>query len=195
MATDVAEELKAQHGDHETSAPAKGKLKKKLLIGGIVLLVITAQAIITAVLLPHPAASDGGHKNGDKEHAVAAPDAHEAPGHHDGNAAAGDVAEVSLGDFSFSNTTAAPGTIMHVDFKLSAVSSSSQASNLEAQVKLHTARIRQAVNKIVRSSNLEELNDPNLGTIKRLAREEINRLLTKSYVNEIVISDVRIMEQ
>jgi flotillin len=47
----------------------------------------------------------------------------------------------------------------------------------EAQVKVHTARIRQAVNKIVRSSSLEELNDPNLGTIKRLVREEINRLL------------------
>jgi hypothetical protein len=60
---------------------------------------------------------------------------------------------------------------------------------------MHTARIRQAVNKIVRSSSLEELNDPSLGTIKRLTREEINRLLRKSYVSEVVITDVRIIEQ
>jgi hypothetical protein len=39
------------------------------------------------------------------------------------------------------------------------------------------------------------MNDPNLGTIKRLIREEINRLLQKTYVIEVVITDVRIMEQ
>jgi hypothetical protein len=102
---------------------------------------------------------------------------------------------VALGDYSFSNTTAMAGSVLHVDFKLAAVSSSKQASSLEERVKTNSARIRQAVNKIVRSSNLEELNDPHLGTIKRLIKEDINRLLRKTYVNEIVITDVRIIEQ
>lgn len=187
MAADVAEEAKAPHDD---AAPApKGGMRKKMVIGGIVLIVITVQAIVTYLLMPHPASSDAGHKGEDKEHASASSHEHEA------DSPDGDVAEVSLGDFSFSNGTAAPGAIIHVDFKLSAVASAKQASSLEAQVKLHTARIRQAVNKIVRSSNLEELNDPTLATIKRLIREDINRLLKKTFVNEVVITDVRIMEQ
>lgn len=194
MATEVAEDPKTQHGGHDASAPSKGKGKKKLLIGGIVLVVIAVQVVVTYLLLPHPAASDSGHKpqHAEKEHDHHPPEPSHEP---EGDSPEGEVAEVSLGDFSFSNGTAAPGIIIHVDFKLAAVASSKQASSLETQVKVHTARIRQAVNKIVRSSSLEELNDPNLGTIKRLIREEINRLLRKSYVNEVVITDVRIIEQ
>ena len=189
MAADVAEEPKVQHSEHDTPAPAKGNSRKKLLIGGIVLVVVAVQAIVTWLLLPN-SASDGGHGKPDaKEHAAAA--AHEP----EEDAPEGDVAEVALGDFSFSNTTAMAGSILHVDFKLAAVTSSRQASSLEERVKTNTARIRQAVNKIVRSSNLEELNDPHLGTIKRLIKEDINRLLRKTYVNEVVITDVRIIEQ
>ena len=107
----------------------------------------------------------------------------------------GDTAEVPVGEFNFSNGTASPGSIVHVDFKISAVTSANLASTLEQRLKSHQARIRQIVNKIVRSASLEELNDPNLGTIKRLMREEVNRLLRKSYVMEIVITDVRVIEQ
>jgi len=194
MATDVAEDPKTQRADHEAGSASKGKGKKKLLIGGIVLTVIAVQVVVTYLLLPHPAASESSHK---PQHEEKAHDHHAPASTHEpeGDGPDGDVAEVSLGDFSFSNGTAAPGIIIHVDFKLAAVASSKQASSLEAQAKVHTARIRQAVNKIVRSSSLEELNDPNLGTIKRLVREEINRLLRKSYVNEVVITDVRIIEQ
>jgi flagellar basal body-associated protein FliL len=189
MAAEVADEPKAQHGDHDTASPAKGSSRKKMLIGAIVLVVVAVQAIVTWLLLP-TSPSDGGHAKSDaKDHAQAA--SHEP----EEDAPEGDVAEVALGDFSFSNTTAMAGAILHVDFKLAAVTSSKQASSLEERVKTNTARIRQAVNKIVRSSNLEELNDPHLGTIKRLIKEDINRLLRKTYVNEIVITDVRIIEQ
>ena len=71
----------------------------------------------------------------------------------------------------------------------------SQASSLKQQLEVHSARVRQLVNQIVRRSSLEDLNDPNLSTIKRLIRQEVNRLLRKSYVIEVVISDIRTMEQ
>ncbi|HEY3965761.1 MAG TPA: flagellar basal body-associated FliL family protein, partial [Planctomycetaceae bacterium] len=112
-----------------------------------------------------------------------------------GEAAEGEFAEVTLGDYSFSNSTAVPGIIIHVDFKLSAVATSKMASSLESQLKVHQMRVREKVNKIVRSSNLDELNDPNLGTIKRLIKEDINRLLRKTYVVEVIITDMRVMEQ
>ena len=191
MAADVAEQPKAAETAPRDAAPSKGKPKKWLLIGAIILVVVIVQVVVTSLLLPGHAASDAARKHDDKDHA--ATEHHHSDGEADG--ADGEFAEVPMGDFSFSNGTAAPGMIIHVDFKLSAVATSKQASSLDAQLKLHQARVRQAVNKIVRMSSLEELNDPNLATIKRLIREDINRLLRKSYVVEVVITDVRTMEQ
>jgi flagellar basal body-associated protein FliL len=188
MAPQIVEDPAIQV-DHEILSGAKVKSRKKMLIGVIVLTVVAVQAFVTYLLLPHSPASDAGHKTPEKEAATAP--AHE----HEPESNEGDVAEVALGDFSFSNGTAMPGAIIHVDFKLAAVTSAKQATSLEAQVKIHTARIRQAVNKIVRGSNLEELNDPNMYAIKRSVRDEVNRVLRKSYVNELVITDVRIIEQ
>jgi len=105
-----------------------------------------------------------------------------------------DTAEVILGEFDSSNGTASPGSMVHVSFKIAAVTPASLASVLEQKLKTHQARIRQIVNTIVRSSSLDDLNDPNLATIKRLIREEVNRLLRKSCVNEIVITDVRVFD-
>ena len=196
MAADVAEQLKPAETAPHDPVQSQRKPKKWLVIGAIILIVVIVQVVVTALFLPGHAASDAGRKHDDKDHATT--DGHHADGHHaDGEAdgAEGEFAEVPLGDFSFSNGTAAPGMIIHVDFKLSAVTTLKQASSLEAKLKQHLARVRQAVNKIVRMSSLEELNDPNLATIKRLIREDINRVLQKSYVVEAVISDMRTMEQ
>lgn len=186
---EVAEKAKPEAGPAPDAAGAPKRKSKKLLIGAIVLVVVAVQAVVTYLVLGRHPGAETGDGHGEKPHAEAAADEHDAEG---GSA---DVAEVRLGDFGFSNGTASPGSIMHVDFKLSAITSAKQASSLEAQVKAREARIRQAVNRIVRSSNLDELNDPGLTTIKRQARDEINRVLQKSYVIEIVISDFRLMEQ
>jgi hypothetical protein len=84
---------------------------------------------------------------------------------------------------------------LHVDFKLTALASTRQSSTLESQFRWNQERIREAVNKIVRSSSYDELNEPNLGTLKRLIREELNRVLAKDLINEIVINDIRVLEQ
>jgi flagellar basal body-associated protein FliL len=169
-------------------AGAPKRKSKKILIGTIVTIVVAVQAVVTWFVLRGHSGQEAGESHAEKGHAEAAADEHDVDG-------GTDVAEVRLGDFSFSNGTASPGSIMHVDFKLSAVTAAKQASSLEAQVKAREARIRQAVNRIVRSSGLDELNDPGLTTIKRLARDEINRVLQKSYVIEVVITDFRLMEQ
>ncbi len=192
MAAEVAEQPKsAEAGAHDAPASAKKKPTKILLIAGIVMLVIVVQIVVTMMLLPgHKSSGGGDHKSESKEHAT---DEHHGGG--EGEAAEGEFAEVTLGDYSFSNSTAVPGIIIHVDFKLSAVATSKMASSLESQLKVHQMRVREKVNKIVRSSNLDELNDPNLGTIKRLIKEDINRLLRKTYVVEVIITDMRVMEQ
>jgi flagellar basal body-associated protein FliL len=104
--------------------------------------------------------------------------------------------EVTVDSFSTTNSRAAPGSVIHLTFKLTAVVAAGQDIAFEnAANQHHNARVRQAVLKVARSASLEDLNDPNLTTIKRQLREEINKVLRKSYVNEVVISDFKTMEQ
>lgn len=106
------------------------------------------------------------------------------------------LAEVEVHNFTVTNNIAAADTIVHVAFKMYALVPSDQKSAFEdaAMVK-NKARVREAVEKIARSATLDDLNDPNLGTLKRLLKEEVNKVLKQSYIVEVVISDFRTMEQ
>lgn len=107
-----------------------------------------------------------------------------------------DSVEVPIDEFSTTNGRAAPGSVIHTTFKLTAVVPMGQEIEFERLAnQQNNGRVRQAVEKIVRSANLDDLNDPNLSTMKRQLREEINKILKKSYVSEIVISDFKMMEQ
>jgi len=106
-----------------------------------------------------------------------------------------DSATVEIGSFNCTNSRADPGSTIHVSIKLHAIVSRDQEEWFNQAIKLHKARVQQAIIQIARSSNLDDLNDPKLVTMKRLFREEINKVLRKSFIIEIVISDFRIMEQ
>lgn len=94
------------------------------------------------------------------------------------------------------NSLAAPGSIVHVTFKLVAIVPREQQLAFEEAANVeHHARVRQAIVKVARSAGMDDLSDPALRTLKRLLREEMNKVLRKSYVNEIVISDFKTMEQ
>jgi len=174
----------AEVAEQPKLAPPKPPKKsgRLLLIGSLVTVMILAQGVITYLLMPKASAGKG-----DDLKDPAAAEQEDAAGPDDSM-------EVPMGDFNCTNT-ATPGVVIHIDFKLSAVTTSGQGAALEGLLKSHQARVRQVVNRIVRSSKLEDLNDPALGTIKRLIREEVNRLLRKSYVTEVIISDMRTVEQ
>ncbi|HAW26664.1 MAG TPA: hypothetical protein DCY03_00885, partial [Planctomycetaceae bacterium] len=70
------------------------------------------------------------------------------------------------------------------------------AADFDSMVKeQNKARVKQAVIEVVRKSNLSDLNDPQLSTVKRMMKESINKVLKKSYVIETVISEYRTMTQ
>lgn len=182
----------------EAEATPRRRSKKPLLIALVVLLVAVGQGVITYFLLPAVTGEEAHEEAEQKDSAHAEPAHKEDHGGHDshGNShSASETVEVPVGEFICSNGSASPGSIMHVTCKVVAITAGSQSSALESQLAAHQARVRQAVSKILRSSNLEELHDPNMGTIKRLIREEINRLMKKSLITEIVITDIRVIEQ
>lgn len=189
MAGATAEKEAPEKAAAAVVAPVK-KSGKLMLILGVVVAAIVVNLVVLYMLMPR----DSGSKPDEaatKEHG-----GHGKGGHNDEpTGPVDDTVEVVIGEFNCTNAIASPGLIIHVDFKLSAITSGGQASSLEAQLKTHQARVREKVFRIARSSNHEDLNDPNLGTLKRQIREDINRLLRKSYVTEVIISDMRTIEQ
>jgi flagellar basal body-associated protein FliL len=107
-----------------------------------------------------------------------------------------DAVEVEIDTFSVSNSVAAPGSVIHVSFKLVATVARGQETTFGELVTIgKQARVRQAVIKVARSASLEDLQDPELNVFKRQIKEEINKVLQKSYVNDVIVSTFRTMEQ
>jgi|TARA_R110000868_G_scaffold411786_1_gene710693 uncharacterized protein HemX len=159
-------------------AQSKGKLLK---IGGLLLLVIILQIGISYWLLTPPAqpaelAEDSLSKGSENLQVT--------------------TAEVPVDNFSVTNNIAEPGATIHVTFNLVALVEQGAAADFDSMVKeQNKARVKQAVIEVVRKSNLSDLNDPQLSTVKRMMKESINKVLKKSYVIETVISEYRTMTQ
>lgn len=169
-------------------APPPRATRKLLFIGGLVALMVAVPGGVAWLLLRNcggAAATEAHPEQGETAHRAASTDADESD----------DATEVAIGDFNCSNGTASPGSILHVEFKMSALTTAKRVASLEQLMKTHHARIRGSVNRIVRGSSLEELNDANLFTIRRRLREELNRLFRKNFVAEVVITDFRVVEQ
>ena len=189
MSTDVAEEIAAD-SESEAQEPVSSRRfdfrSKKLKIVALLLVVMAVQAGVMYQFLPQRALSHG--KSGNGEDPSQTPD----PEQTNSNVP---TAEVSISTFSCTNSRASTGTI-HVTFELVAIVASDQELNFDQAANgVHKHRVRQAIVKVARSSSLDDLSDPNLSTMKRLIREEINKVLQKSYVIEVVISDFKTMEQ
>lgn len=109
-------------------------------------------------------------------------------------AAVSDTAEEPIGD-PFNCTNNQQESNLHLRFKVVAVVKANQSVAFRDMNTAHKTRVRQAIEKIVRRAQREDLNDPNLSTLTRLMREEINKVLGKSYVIDAVIHDFSMIEQ
>lgn len=177
MSTDVADEVTVEpetEPEEPLRSPRLDFASKKVKIAGLLLTVMAVEAVVAYLLVPQPAPSHG-QSTGDED-----PSQNSDLERTDLNI---DTAEVDIGTFNCTNSRASTGNI-HVTFELVAIVSASQRDNFERAANgingAHKHRVRQAVIKVARSSNLEDLNDPNLSTMKRLIREEINKVLQKS---------------
>ena len=171
MAADVAEPAAA-------AAPKPGLLGKPAVLGGLMLAVMLIEFGVLYFLLPGAAT--------DPAAAAEVAAAEEAS----------DAVEVNIDSFSTTNGRAAPGSVVHISFKLVALVAAGEGAAFDAAANTdHKARVRQAVYQVARSASLDDLNDPGLTTIRRKLREHINKVLRKSYLTEVVISDFKTMEQ
>jgi flagellar basal body-associated protein FliL len=113
-----------------------------------------------------------------------------------GELASVETVEVAFDTFQVFNGSAVPGRRLYVEFKLTAVVAQSQEVAFDqAASKKHKASVKQAVQEVVSSSNLTELYDPRLSVIRRRMKEEINKVLRKSFVSYVILTDYRVSEQ
>jgi len=195
MATDLAEKTdidaadlpadgELPDGQEASSSPGVLQLsRQKVKVIVLLLVVMGVQMAVGYVLLPEPAVTSMETAN---ESADAMGD--------DPAEGAIDTVEVSLGNYNPTNSLGVG--IVHVAFDLTAIAAAENAQALKvAFLETHGARIRSAVIRVIRSSNLEDLNDPESYVIKRKIREEINKVLPKTLIIEVVMDQFRLMPQ
>jgi flagellar basal body-associated protein FliL len=180
--TGTSAEIPVLETAEQSPRPKAGGRKLKILL--LLFAVMAVEGAGIYLLLPSPASG------GAADEKPAAPD-------ESAKADVGHTVEVPIEPIvNVTNSLAAPGSIIHVTFKLVAVVPRDQQLAFEDAVNVeHNARVRQAIVKVARSTNMDDLSDPELSTLKRMIREEMNKVLRKSYVHECVISDFKTMEQ
>lgn len=196
MATDTAEKEKAEAADAESSealsdsSPASGGgfMKKIIIVGVLLMMVMGMQFGILMYFFSgtsnaEPADVDGALP---EQPAIGDPS----------NPGLGNTTEVEVGDFVCTNAVAAQGHSVHITFRLVAIVPSSMSDQFGTVAKKENKfRVREVVDHIIRSSERPDLNDPSLDMIKRRIKEDINKILGKSYINKVIIADFKLMEQ
>lgn len=168
-----------------------GGLGGMIKIGGLVVLLLVSQVAIFWVFFGGPAPSQttqapaAAAEAADKK---AVPEV-EAPEEFS-------EVQVSVQPFRCTNSkAAASGGVVHIDFKLVALVPAPQAAKIAEKLKAHESRLRQNVAAVARSLTIEDLADPELSVMKRRIREQINKTLKDSAVQEIIIVDYTSIEQ
>jgi flagellar basal body-associated protein FliL len=160
---------------------------KKLKIGLIVLVVMAIQAVAALLLLPKGQTTPASGQAAEAGHATEEAKTAEKGGDS--------LVEGEIGAFSVSLEENS-GILWNVSFKLfAAVSPDAKNEFADAVGERYKARIKQAVVKVVRRSSIEDLRDPQLDLFKRNLKTEINNVLPERYVQEIIVADIRTMQQ
>lgn len=155
---------------------------KTMMIAGAVVAAMALEGVVFLLLMPgqpKPVAGETQSKD-------------EPSGKDEGTGT--DAAEEPLGE-PYNCTNNKEESMMHLRFKVAAVVKTNDAVQFRESVTKHKNRIRQAIEKIFRSAERDELNDANLNALKRSMKEEVNKVLRKSYVDEIVVYDFSMIEQ
>lgn len=155
---------------------------KTLIIAGGVVAAMALEGVMFLLLMPSPPTPAAGETAaaGDGEEKAEAPTS--------------ETKEEPIGE-QFNCTNNQQESIVHLRFKVAAVVKSGQEVKFREMNTEHKTRVRQAIESITRRASREDLDDPNLSTLKRLIREEVNKVLGKSFVIEAVIHDFSMIEQ
>jgi flagellar basal body-associated protein FliL len=171
------------------AAPAAAK---KSLLGGkrvkliaIIAGVMVLPAVGAALLLPK------GHAAAPATEQTGEGGAHSEESH---SPKSENVVEVEVGSFSVS-VEPDDAQMWNVSFKLFATVGTDAQGHFADASDRFKARLRQAVVKVVRMSSIKDLRDPQLELMKRELKSQMNNVMPEPYIQEVIVSEIRVMQQ
>lgn len=106
-----------------------------------------------------------------------------------------ETSEVSLENFNCTNNVAVPGADTNINLFLVVTIADENLSEFTTANGKRPASIRQAVLEVLRSSTQDELQEHKLPTMKRRIKQQINKVLEKDWVEDVVIPEFRTHKQ
>jgi flagellar basal body-associated protein FliL len=156
-----------------------------LIIAGAVVGAMSLEAALLLVFMPaQPAPVAGSDDPADSESTK-------------GESTSSNTVEEPIGEAFKCTNNRAKGSVVFLNFKVAVVLKDGREAVefREFLTKYYKTRVRQAIEKTARNASMEDLYDPHLSTLKRLIREDVNKVMTKSYVIEVIINDFQMTEQ
>jgi len=103
--------------------------------------------------------------------------------------------EIPLGDYNLTIPQRNSNSALRADFTLAGTVLASDESTFANLMEKHPARFREAVLYEFRNSEREDLDEPELGLIKRRILERSNKLFGKPILKSLMIPDFSYIEQ
>jgi len=110
------------------------------------------------------------------------------------NGLPGETVEIEYGQFDVSVYKPLSNTTARIDLHLFAVVLADDEGDFTELLESNENRLREQVLTILRSAEMTDLTDSGLGLIKRKILEKTNRTVGRTLVQEIVFSNVSVVE-
>lgn len=165
---------------------------KKIKVIGLVAVLMIGELVAAYFIFGHSGgnaahaegdAAAEAHKKEEEEHAAEEHEEHQAG------------LEVELGEFNVIKSQPLASTTLRISFKMYGMVGAKDEATFKELFEEKKHRFREQVLEIVRSSDVNDLNDPVLGLIKRKILEKSNRLIGKPLLTGVVFSDFAYIEQ
>ncbi|MCO6437982.1 MAG: flagellar basal body-associated FliL family protein [Phycisphaerae bacterium] len=171
--------MAAEPTSTESAAPPKTSKKGKLIQGGVILALMAVEGVaifyFANSLSPAPTSAQGAMVAGRSSEAEAASDT-------------GKLSEIEIAECRTSN--GASGKLVYFQVKVVALVDPLRLEDAKKLIEANKGRIQDRINFVFRSADLAHLAEPNLDTIKRRIKFELDRILDDpKLVQQVLLPD------
>lgn len=172
------------------AAPPKAGILSKLLPAVIVIAVVSGEGVAAYMLLP---SAEANAKAAQEALAAEPPEHEDAHGH--GHNKHAELSEVDLEQYKITAYQPSSSMTLRIEFRLYGMVPAEKAGDFKHAFEVKKNRVRDNVMGIIRSSDMNDLTDPELGLIKRKILETTNKALGKPLLEGVAFSEFTFLEQ
>jgi hypothetical protein len=170
---------------------AGGGLMGKLIVAGFMGAVIATECLLAYLFIPNPDEVAALAEENVTKKLPASLAGDEVTSEDDRK----NMVEIQLGDYAITISQRNSSTALRADFTLAGTVLSKDENEFANLMEKHPARFREIVLYEFRNSEREDLDDPQLGLIKRRILERSNTLFGKPIIKKLMFPDFSYIEQ